>query len=157
LVTPPNEFPQDETVLPVVEERLNVTRRKVDTGAVRVRKLVHEEAVELNRHHVTETVDTARVPIGRVVPAPVAIRQEGDTTVVPVMEERMVVHKELVLVEELRITRRREVRQVPELVTLRRESVVVERLDPATGEWHPAGPAPADTETAPDPDPPERG
>lgn len=128
---------EDATVLPVLEERLDVTRRVVETGAVRVRKLVHKDVVDVRRHHVTEHVDTERIPVGRVVQGPQPVRHEGDTMIVPVVEERTVVRKELVLVEEIRITRRREIREVPEEITLKRESVVVERLDPATQQWHP--------------------
>lgn len=122
-------------VLRVVEEELEVGRRRFQTGAVRVRKLVHDETVEVPGERVTERVITQRVPIGRVVQQPPAVRHEGDTIVVPILEERIVLHTELVLVEELRITRRREVQAHTEAVTLRRESAVVERLDPATGQW----------------------
>ena len=128
---------EQETVLPVMEEELDVSRRLVETGAVRVRKLVHEDVVDLNGQHVHDYIETERVPIGRVVQGPQEVRLEGDTMIVPILEERVVVHKELVLVEEVHLTRRREIRQLPEEVTLRRESAVVERLDPQTHEWHP--------------------
>lgn len=122
----------------VVEEVLDVRKRFVETGAaVRLRKLVHEETVTVDEPLVTETVEVERIAIDRPVDAAVAVRQEGDVMIVPVVEERLVVRKELVLVEELRITRRRTVRHEPQEVTLRREEVVAERLDPATGRWSP--------------------
>jgi stress response protein YsnF len=58
---------------------------------------------------------------------PAAIRQEGDTTIYPVMEEVVVVEKRLRLVEEVRVTQRRATRHVREQVALRREEIVVER------------------------------
>lgn len=122
----------------VVEEVLDVRKRFVETGAaVRLRKLVHEETVTVDEPLVTETVEVERIAIGRPVDAAVAVRHEGDVMIVPVVEERLVVRKELVLVEELRITRRSTVRHEPREVTLRREEVVAERLDPATGQWSP--------------------
>lgn len=125
-----------KVVIPVTEERLEIERRTVDTGhALRVRKRVHEEQAEVDEPLITEHVDAERVPIGRVIDQPVGIRHEGEVTIVPVIEERLVARKELVLVEEIRLTRRREVRQAREQVTLRRESVVVERFDPATQQW----------------------
>jgi stress response protein YsnF len=125
-----------EGVIPVTEERLEVGRRTVATGgAVRVRKRVHEEPAEVREPVVTEYVDARRVPVGRVLQEPLGIRHEGDVTIVPVIEERLVTRKELVLVEEIHLTRRRDVHEAREQVTLRRESVIVERLDPATQQW----------------------
>ncbi|AEG93163.1 DUF2382 domain-containing protein [Ramlibacter tataouinensis] len=138
--------------IPVVEEVLQVGRREVETGeAVRVRKQVEEAEVELDEILVREVVETERVPVGRVIDGPMAPRHEGEVLVVPVVEERLVLHKQLVLVEELRITRRREERPAGLApVRLRREQVVVERRDPATGQWRaeepvaepPSGPGP---------------
>jgi uncharacterized protein (TIGR02271 family) len=127
-------------VLPVIEEQLEVGRRRVETGAVRVRKMVHEQTVDVPGQSITERVRTERVAIGRVVQQRPEVRQEGDTVVVPVVEERVVVHTELVLVEELRITTHREVRDQAQAVTLHREEAVVERIDPQTQRWEPADP-----------------
>ena len=63
------------------------------------------------------------------------VRHEGDVMVVPVVQERLVTRTELVLVEEIRLTRRREVTQAEAKVVLRREHVVVERFDPDTDQW----------------------
>ncbi len=47
------------------------------------------------------------VPVGRVIDAPMVQRQEGDTIVLPVIEEVLVYQKKLFLREEIRITRRK--------------------------------------------------
>jgi stress response protein YsnF len=73
--------------------------------------------------------------VGRVVPEPVGVRQEGDITIVPVMQERFV--KQWVLVEEIYLIRNREECATPQQVTLRRDHVVVERRDPETHQWLP--------------------
>jgi uncharacterized protein (TIGR02271 family) len=122
-------------VLPVTEEQLDVGRRTVETGAVRVRKRVQEVTGQVTEPLISEFVETQRVPVGRVLQQPVGIRQEGEVTIVPVVEERLVLRKELVLVEEIRLTRRREEHNATEQVTLRRESVVIERFDPETQQW----------------------
>jgi len=127
---------QATTTVPVTEEQLEVSRRVVDTGrTLRMRKHVEEQLVRAEDSVVHETVDVERVPIGRVLEAPVAVRQEGDVTVIPVVEERTVTRKELVLVEEIRLTRRREARPVSADLTLRRERVVIERFDPESQQW----------------------
>ena len=67
----------------------------------------------------------------RVVEAPTEIRQEGETTIIPVFEERLVMQKQLVLKEEIYITRRRTEREHEEHVVLRREEVDVQRASPS--------------------------
>ena len=54
--------------------------------------------------------DVQRVAIGRLLDGPVEARQEGDTWIVPLTEEVLVIEKRLLLREELRITRRRQQR-----------------------------------------------
>ncbi|MCU0893405.1 MAG: YsnF/AvaK domain-containing protein [Rhodospirillales bacterium] len=56
------------------------------------------------------------------------MRQEGDTTIIPVFEEVVVVEKRLKLVEEVRLTKRQTIRHEPQTITLRRQEAVVERL-----------------------------
>jgi hypothetical protein len=55
-----------------------------------------------------EDCDIQRIPVKRIVDSAVEIRYEGDTLIVPLMEEVLVVEKRLMLREELHITRRRE-------------------------------------------------
>jgi uncharacterized protein (TIGR02271 family) len=119
--------PADEEVVPVVEEAAVVRKERVATETVRLRKRVHEDEEVLDVPVQTETIEVERVPVGRWLDAPADVRQEGDTTVYPVVEEVLVVEKRLRLVEEVRVTRRQETRRVQERVGLRREEIVVER------------------------------
>lgn len=139
-------------VIPVVEERLKIRRRTVETGrATRVRKVVREHCQELELPTVHEDVHVERVPVGRRVAGPLDSWEEGDVLVIPVVEERLVVRTEYVLREEIRVSRRRRTERSVHAVTLRREVAIVERLDPATGDWTEidagtqvdAGPSPA--------------
>ncbi len=120
----------DEALLiPLVEERLALTKRRVAGGAIRVstRTELRDEVAELEVDRYR--VEVTRVPIGRIVEAAPAARTEGDTTVVPVIEERLVVVKQLFLTEELHIRHvvEREVKR--ETVPLRSQRAVVERRD----------------------------
>lgn len=125
-------------ILPVVEEKLEVGRRTIDTGrTVRLHKEVREEPVEVTHRLQDVDVEVKRVPLGRIVQEAPGVRHAGDVTIVPVLEERLVTRKELVLVEEVHIRRRTSAREVREQVNLRRESVRVERFDPATQQWLP--------------------
>jgi uncharacterized protein (TIGR02271 family) len=119
-----------EEVIPLVEETASVGKHEVVTGRVRVHTVT--DAVEELAHADVqrETVEVTRMPIDRVVEAAPEIRTEGDVTVVPVLEEVLVVEKRLVLKEEVHIRCRvaQETVEVP--VTLRKQRAVVERTDP---------------------------
>jgi len=116
-------------VVPVVEERLLLGKREVETGRVVVRKRVVEEQQAYEQPLSREDVVVERVPIGRIVDGRVAERQEGDTLVLPVLEEVLVIEKRLMLKEEVRITRKVSEVTQQESVTLRREVVEIERVD----------------------------
>ncbi|HTN83066.1 MAG TPA: DUF2382 domain-containing protein, partial [Sorangium sp.] len=115
--------------MPVVAQELEVTKRTIESGRVRITKQVHERVEAVAEPLERERVFVERVAVNRVVTEPPATRQEGDTLIVPVVEEVLVVEKRLVLKEELHITRVRSVEMSPpERVTLRSEDVQVERV-----------------------------
>ena len=122
---------QDREVIPLVEERAVILKRKKLTGGLRVRTVVRESEEVIDQPLTTDEIEVERVPLGRWVEAPVPIRQEGETTIITLLEEVVVVEKRLRATEEVRITRRRTTRQAAQHVTLRREEAVVERLDAA--------------------------
>jgi len=121
-----------EEVIPLVEETASIGKRGVVTGRVRV-QTVTDTIEELVRADVQrESVEVTRVPIDRVVEAAPEIRTEGDVTILPVVEEVLVVEKRLVLKEELHIRRRVTTETVEVPVTLRKQRAIVERVAPDT-------------------------
>jgi uncharacterized protein (TIGR02271 family) len=122
---------QDRETVPVVEEQPFIVKRRKLTGGVRVRTIVHEDEEVIDEPLVSEDVEVERVPLDRWVEGPVPVRQEGDTTIVTLVEEEVVVERRLRATEEVRITKRRLVEHNPQSVTLRREEAVLERLDAA--------------------------
>ncbi|MBD2750100.1 YsnF/AvaK domain-containing protein [Microvirga sp. BT688] len=119
-----------EEVIPVVEETATVGKRQIVTGRVQVRTVT--DTVEELAHTTVqrEDVEVTRVPIDKVVETAPEIRTEGDVTIVPVLEEVLVVEKRLVLKEELHIRRRVATETVEVPVTLRKQRAIVERLAP---------------------------
>ncbi|WP_435164760.1 YsnF/AvaK domain-containing protein [Falsirhodobacter sp. 1013] len=113
-----------------MEERATVTKEKIVTGRVRVS--THTEAVEslvpleLGRMEV----EVVRVPVDRKVDKAPEVVVEGDLTIIPIVEERLVVLRELYVREEIHIRRveHRDTTEVP--VTTRRQTASVERLLP---------------------------
>ena len=113
--------------IPRVEERLSVGKRSVVTGRVRVRKTVRKRRQTLDIPLKREEAVVRRVPVNRVVPGPVAVRQQGAVTIVPVLEEVAVVTTQLVLKEELHIEMRTSRAGARRDVVLRSEDVQVTR------------------------------
>lgn len=115
-----------EVRIPVTEERLEVGKRQIDLGEIRVHKTV-EEVEEVRRGPLNrEDVEIERVRVNRRVTVPEERRQEGDWLIIPVMEEILVVEKRLMVTEEIRIrkhlvTEDREVR-----ATVRREHASID-------------------------------
>jgi uncharacterized protein (TIGR02271 family) len=121
-----------ETIIPVWQEELHVGTRVVDTGnGVRIHKTVSEEERIVDPPLIHEQLSVEHVPIGEWVEPgmPPEVRYEGDTLIVPVLEEVLVIEKKLRLKEELRITRQRHETRAPHSVVLRSEKVSVERFD----------------------------
>jgi uncharacterized protein (TIGR02271 family) len=119
---------REQNVLRLLEEDLSVGRERVETGRVRVRVSTHEHEEMIDVPLTRERVEVERIAIGREVEAIPPRRQEGDTTIVPVVEEVVVVRRKLVLKEELHIRLVRSIEQHRENVTLRRQEAVIERL-----------------------------
>ena len=123
------EIDEQITVQTVERERSRVVARTVTD--------VREEPVDADDGW-RETVEVERVAVDRVVDRVEDIRTDGDVTIIPVYEEVLVVQKQLVLREEVRLTTRREPVSGPATVALRHQRVEVDR--------HPA-PAPGTRES----------
>ncbi|GAA4428061.1 hypothetical protein GCM10023188_11880 [Pontibacter saemangeumensis] len=128
----PTQRVNDETeYIPVVEEQVRINKKTVETGRVNIYKDVHEEDVSVDVPTVHEEVNVERVPINEFVEsAPPSIRYEGDVMIIPVVHEELVLVKRLKLVEELRVTKRKIETHETQHVTLRKEEVNVDRVDP---------------------------
>ena len=111
----------------LVEEQAVVSKLAVPGDTIRVRTEIdtEDETVSLDVRRENYVVD--RVPHNTVVTSIPEIRREDGLTIIPVLEERAVVVKQLVLVEEIHIREDHRVETVEETVTLRKQRAVVER------------------------------
>lgn len=131
-----------QLVIPVVQEQLQVDKRLVATGkGVRVDKKVSEHEQVVDQPLLHDELIVEHVPVGQMLADSTipTVRYEGDTLVVPVLEEVLVVEKHTRLKEEVRITRRKREIHAPQTVLLRSEEVSVEHFDEQQGSPHPAG------------------
>ena len=116
--------------LPIFKEELEIQKQKKITGVVRLEKTVRTTESVVEEDLIKESILVEHVPVNRYIDEALMTRQEGDTTIIPIMEEIMIVTKQLVLKEEIRITRRREQSHYQQTVPLRAEEVEIKRLEP---------------------------
>ena len=133
-IDPTQPTAQEPIRVPVIQEEAQVDKRIVDTGrGVRIHKIVAEQPFQIDETLTHDELQVSHVPVDRIVAldqAP-ATRYEGDTLVVPVLEEVLVVERRLRIKEEVRITRIRREERHADTILLKSEQVSVERFDEA--------------------------
>lgn len=132
--TPTEPSEQDALRIPVVQEQLALGTRTVDTGrGVRIHKTVTEHPVVIDEGLLRDELRVEHVPVDRIVGADQAPanRYQGDTLVIPVLEEVLVIERKVRIKEELHITRIRHEERHVETVPLKAERVEIERFDEA--------------------------
>ena len=118
---------QEEIVVPLQAEQIEVTRRETVAGQVTVSTVTRAREALVDELLTDEHAEVERVECRRLIEAMPDVRQEGDTIIVPVVEEVVVVERRLFLKEEIRIRRVRATRRHTETVTLREQDAVIVR------------------------------
>lgn len=117
-----------EITIPVVEEKMNVSKKEVEQGGVRVHKYVKERPVEADVTLRQEQVRVDRRPVDRPATAGIGDTFKETTIDVTQKAEQAVINKEARVVEEVVV--RKDVGQRTEKVrdTVRRTDVEVEKM-----------------------------
>jgi stress response protein YsnF len=125
-----------EPVLRLHAENVTVSRRTVAGDTLRVGTITRRRD-----HHIDESlshvrVEVERVLIGRPVAAVPPTREEGDTTILSVVEEIIVIERRLILKEEVHIRRVHVAERHQETVVVREQSVEISSVEaaPALGD-----------------------
>jgi uncharacterized protein (TIGR02271 family) len=129
-----SELPVGETHFPLYAEDLTVSKRQITGDMVQVSTVTreNESLVDETLNHTRVQID--RIPVGRQVDAVPPVRQEGDTTILPVVEETIVVERRLILKEEIHIRRLHVSERHQEAVILRKQEAAVTRIEPHNSE-----------------------
>jgi uncharacterized protein (TIGR02271 family) len=118
----------DQIVIPVVAEELTIETYRVARSRVRVDKRVETREETVDVPTIVEEVVVERIPVNKLIDdadeVP-TVREEGGTTVIPVIEEVLVVQKQLMVREEVRMFKRSKPMPNTQTVVLRREIVKV--------------------------------
>lgn len=128
IVETESEIDHKRLVIPVIQEQITVDKQVVETGAVRISKRITEREELVDVPLFREEVSVERVPINLFVEALPPVRQEGDTMIIPVVEEQIVIQKKLLLVEELRVRKEVVEHHQPQTVNVLKEEVEVKRV-----------------------------
>ncbi|MDX2140588.1 MAG: DUF2382 domain-containing protein [Chloroflexota bacterium] len=118
---------EQEHSIPRIEEQVTVDKHWIEAGHVQVTTRTvtdHEQVVEILRR---QSVEVTHVPVAEYVDTMPQQRTEGNTLIVPVVEEEIVLQKRLYVREEIHITLTESTVPFEETVPLRRTEVVVER------------------------------
>ena len=122
--------PSGEPHIRLHAEDLTVSKLQVTGDIVRVRIVTREQETFVDETLNHERVQIERVPIGRQVEAIPPVRQEGDTTILSLVEETLVIERRLILKEEIHICRLHVAERHQEAVVLRKQEAVITRIEP---------------------------
>lgn len=115
------------SVIPIIEERAVIGKEIVESGKVRISKRVSEHEKIIDEPLLHEEVSVERVAVNQFVDTPPEIRHEGETMIIPVVEEQLVLKKRLFLVEEIHVRKQVVESHEPQRITLLKEEVEVNR------------------------------
>jgi uncharacterized protein (TIGR02271 family) len=118
--------------IPVVEENLEVGKREVETGGVRVRSRIVEKPVEENLRLRQERVTVERTPVDRTATPGDLNTFEDKEIELTERKEVPVVNKEARVTEEITVNKEAEVRNETVRDTLKKTEVDVENLGSRT-------------------------
>lgn len=111
----------------VIHEQVQIDKKVVETSVVQLTKKVSEDRQVIDLPSSREEIMVERVARNQYVDTPPSVRYEGDTMIIPVLQEVIVTQKKILLVEEVYVTKHRVHEHRSEEVVLRKETVVVER------------------------------
>jgi uncharacterized protein (TIGR02271 family) len=118
----------DNLKLTLLAEELTVEKEAIETGRVRVSKQTHTREVVIDEDLLRERAEIETIPIGRQIFEMPTIRHEGETTIIPIVEEVLHTERRLFLKEEVRITRKKTTDQFHDRITVRYQEAVVTRV-----------------------------
>jgi stress response protein YsnF len=133
----PEEMPPGEVIIPLAEEAVAVSKREIETGQVSVALTTDVEQVVARETLRGRRVEVERVPVDRTLAdgePPPETREEGDTLIIPVVEETAVIVKRLVLREEVQLRFLPTEAPFEQKVAVRRQRATVERVPTANPE-----------------------
>lgn len=115
----------------LAEERLELGTKKVVDRRVRITRATRVDEKNMTAELTQENADIKRFAKNEVLEAQniPQIRQEGDVTIIPIIEERVEIIKHYVLTEEIHIIKKRSTERHQEIITLRSQEIIISTED----------------------------
>jgi uncharacterized protein (TIGR02271 family) len=114
------------------EEEVNIGKREVEAGGVRLRKIIRTETVNQPVELQREEIVVERVPAKDRTPSRTDVAFREEEVYIPLRREEPVVEKTSHATEEIRVGKKRETERRDISETVRREDVDVQRQDSKT-------------------------
>ena len=120
--------PDDRSLrIPIFEESATIDKVAVQTDGVRIRTSIEKHDVSVEEVLTRGALKIERFKFDRAVDVAPPAREDGTTTIISLVEERLVVEKRLFVVEEIHVTREQIEERVAIPVTLRATRATIER------------------------------
>ncbi len=123
-----------DLIIPLVAEQARIGKQTVTTGTVRIHRDTEMFTETVGLPLTRTSWDVERRPVGQLVAEKPEPRQEGDTMIFPLVEERLVAKREYFLIEEVWVRQIAVTTERSATLELKRDVLTVER-----GEGSPAG------------------
>jgi stress response protein YsnF len=123
-----------EEIIPVIQEDVVIGTERATTGTVRVRTVIDQAEHAIDEPITITDVEVKRVPVDLWTDEPIADRVEGDTRIISVHREEVIVQRRLHVVEEVHVMLRKREERHREIVRTRQTKVVVDRDGSISGE-----------------------
>ena len=118
----------DTQSIPIIAETASISTRRVASGRVTISTRTEEIDRILPAELASVEVSVVQVPVDRKINSVPEVVAEGDLTIIPVVEERLVVTRELYLREEVHVRRVERTETVDVAATIRRQTVQIDRI-----------------------------
>ena len=116
-----------EQVIPLFEERAEVSSKVIETAKVRIQRSTETFNQTVTLPLTSTTWDIQRIPVGQLLTDRPEVRHEGDTTIYPLVEERFVARREYFLLEEVHVRRTTKTTEQTATLELHRDILSVDR------------------------------
>ncbi|MFQ3617987.1 MAG: YsnF/AvaK domain-containing protein [Cyanobacteriota bacterium] len=128
-ISNPEAIVDNEIVIPIMAEEAALTVQQIARGKVQVRTRFDTVEQVLESPVMREELVIEHIPQNQVIQGdPPQIREENGVQIIPVLEEVLVSRKQLLLREEVRISKRRVTESIPQAITLRYEVADIEEI-----------------------------
>ena len=121
-----------DRVIPLVAEEMVVSITQVETGRVRLQRQTEEHTQTVSVPLVQVSWEVEHIPVEQVVEAQPEIRKVGETIIFPLVEERLVVKRELWLKEEVHVRKVTNTVEKSADFAVRRDVLVEQRTEATT-------------------------